>query len=276
MKLQLLLTVFFGAFISFANAQVQYHIQWLEGEQAYQVSLISEATWLNPSNITGSGQVSLKAPAGMLDVYNLKNLQNEVSWELSSQYDAPEESPDFDYISFGLASMGTAGIEYKTGVEVPLFTFQNAGDCAGEVELVKNETELFMPPNKSKANIGNQLTVLGAGGNALTGIFGTGKAVCKSQTYSITSGLAPQTSFEIFPTNVQSKVNIRFDWTEVAQEVDIRLYEANGKLVKTQSEALLNGLNQISLSAEKLRSGLYFIEMEADGKLRTIGKFMRM
>lgn len=284
MKKILLSTIFFAAFYCFANAQVHFNIEWVESEQAYQVSLISEATWVNPSNITSTGQVSLKAPTGTLDVYNLKNLQNDVVWEFSSKYDAPQEAPGFDYLSFGLASMGTFGIKYEAGVEVPLFSFQNAMDCQGAVvEILDNDADSFMPPNSQKANVGNQLTVLGAGGNAYTGISGTGKTSCNSFVSSTTSGLpadkaglALQTSFEVFPTKVQSEVHLRFDWTEQAQDVEIRIYESNGKLQRTQNATVLAGLNQITLTTDQLASGLYFIEVEADGMTRNAGRFMRM
>ena len=274
MKKIILSTILFAAFFSSVNAQVKFKIDWLEAEQAYQVSLVSEATWNVPMNITSSGQVSLKAPAGGLDVYNLNSLQNDVTWELSAVDGTPAEAPEHDYISIGLASMGTNGIVYESGKEIPLFTFQNAADCQGAVELVDNETDVFMPPNSHKSNIGNQLTVLGAGGNAYTGFIGEGKAVCSF--VSAAKEEVAHNKITIYPTNVTDDLNIEMDWKNEAVDVTVRVFGANGKQAFSKTVSVQKGANHFRLDAGSLRGGVYSVKIESENMEKTAGRFVKI
>ncbi len=257
-------------------AQVKFNLQWLENEQAYQLSFIPEATWAAPQNITSSAQITIKAPTGTLDLFNVKCYVPEVIWEFNSRHDAPAESPGFDYLSFGMASMGTSNIPYVAGQEVVLITFQNANGCTGEVSLVDNASDPFMPPNSASANIGNQITVLGASGNAYAGNFGSGKANCTSSPLSTTSGYAENLRFEIFPTPVEADLHVSFDWRLPTQDVWLRLFDLDGKLVWSAEKAIRQGSNDLKLDVGKLKAGVYSIEMKAEEFTKPVGRFVKL
>ena len=136
-------------------AQVKFKLMLLEDGKTYQVSLIPEVTFRAPLNATSTGQVTLKAPTKGLAVDKLYNLQNEVIWEPNSLTESPSESPEFDYVSFGLVTQGTKNIQYEAGVEIPLFAFTNFLECQGEITLIDNLTDPFSPPNSKNVNVGN-------------------------------------------------------------------------------------------------------------------------
>ncbi|MEK7256359.1 MAG: SprB repeat-containing protein, partial [Bacteroidota bacterium] len=123
--------------------------------------------------------VSVKAVSGSVIVSNLTALVPSTSWANNANYVNPSESPGFDYINFGLTSLGTNAFTYSAGVEVHLFTFQNAGTCAGAIDLVE-AGDPFYPPNSQNANIGNQLTTLGGGGgnNVWSNNYDQGNSNC--------------------------------------------------------------------------------------------------
>lgn len=256
------------------GAQVQYKIEWKENLSAYQVSLVPQTTWQGTQAITASAQISIKVPTGSMEVYNLKNLVGGVNWEYNSRYNSPVESSAFDYISFGLNSLGTSAIPYVKDQEVPLFTFQNANECGGAVFLIDNSTDAFMPPNASKANIGNQITVLGAGGNAYMGNNGEGKADCGFVSFT-TSGVHANTKFELFPTPAIELLQVSFDWQETAQEVDIRLYDQSGRLVKTIKKDIAQGTNLLKFDINTIKSGIYSMEMSGKGFTKSVGRFLK-
>lgn len=256
-------------------AQVKFHLQWLENEQVYQLSLVPEATWAAPQNITGSAQITIKAPTGSLDLFNAKCYVPDVIWEMNSRHNAPAEAPGFDYFSFGLASLGTSNIPYVAGQEVVLLSFQNANGCKGEVSLMDNASDPFMPPNSVSANIGNQITVLGAGGDAFTGFVGEGKANCTSSPLSTQVSLAENLQFEIFPTVTAAEVSVGFAWNLPAREVWLRLYDAEGKLVWSANKVVRQGDNLLRLDASKLKAGVYSVEMKTDEFTAPVGRFVK-
>lgn len=181
---------------SFSTAQVNYKIDYLQETQSFQISMVVHKTWAPPQNITATGQVTIKVPSNDFEIYDVQNLQKDIVWDINSRHNAPDEAREFDYISFGLSTTGTKGLKYVAGTEIPLFTFKNAGSCGGEVALINNLRDAFLPPNSRHANIGNQLTVLGAKGDAYTGNTG-GPATCVplNSTFvpgNITTSIAPQ------------------------------------------------------------------------------------
>lgn len=269
--INLLATVLTGTALSL-SAQVQYKIDWKEDLAAYQVSLVSQATWEGNQRITSSAQVSVRAAAGSLEIFNVKSLLGGVNWDFNSRYNTPAEAPAFDYFSFGLTTMGTAAIPYAAGQEVPLFTFQNANECGGAVFLVDNANDPFMPPNASKANIGNQLTVFGAGGSAYVGNHGTGKADC-----GLVSSTKPvvATRFELAPTLASEFVQVSFDWQEAPQNAEFRLYDQSGRLVQAEKKDIVQGPNQIKLDLNKIKPGSYSVEIRAKDFVKSVGRFLK-
>lgn len=164
------------------SAQISFKLELLADDATYQMSMIPDTSYTFPNNLTSSGQVTIRAPHGLGDfrfeTVDFMNSVQNTQWLQNTRVDAPEEAPNWDYISFGMISI-TDAYEYQAGVEIPMFSFKNGGiACVDSIELVV-DSDPFFPPNSQNANIGNSLTVLGAGlVNAYTSNEGTGRALC--------------------------------------------------------------------------------------------------
>jgi len=130
----------------------------------FTVSVIADQTIPVPQNTTSTAQVTLKVPTGSFEVTNFQSLTPGASFEQNSRSNAPQEAPDFDYIVFGLTTLGTRTIEYTAGVKIPLFSFENGGMCTGnQVFFMENFVDPFYPPNSENANANQQITVAATG-----------------------------------------------------------------------------------------------------------------
>ncbi|RMG85156.1 MAG: gliding motility-associated C-terminal domain-containing protein, partial [Bacteroidetes bacterium] len=156
----------------------EYELELL-ADGRFQVSVIPDTTWNFPFNVTSTAQVTLVVPTGSFEVKELTNLIPNVVFNDNSIVVAPPENPDFDYISFGLETLGTTNIPYQKGVKVPLFTFKNNGFCTGsEFRLMDNDTDPFAFPNSLNINVGQQLTTTGSGQDARVCVKFPGVAPC--------------------------------------------------------------------------------------------------
>ena len=115
--------------------------------------------WSPPQSITSSAQVTLRAPAGKLDISNFQSITG--NWGEQIPINSPAEAPAYDYFSFSL-NAPVVTLTMTNGVPVPLFSFQNPSGCT-RIEIVDNQTDPFLPPNSINVNIGNSFAVIGAG-----------------------------------------------------------------------------------------------------------------
>lgn len=141
------------------NAQLQGKIELLPDEFTYQVSVVPTINWSAPTSITNSAQITLRAPAGTLDLQNFQSLTG--IWDIIASINSPDEANEYDYFSFAL-NAPISNVDYVDSQPVILFSFDNSGDCSA-VEIVDNITDPFMPPNSMSINVGNAFTVLAAG-----------------------------------------------------------------------------------------------------------------
>lgn len=246
------------------NAQVNFKLAYDKETSRYTVSVVPSATYSAPDNITGTGQVTIKVPSNQFDPVDIANLTEGMYWEANSRNNTPEEAPDFDYISFGLVIQGIAFPAYTAGVELPLFSFENAFGCTGKVFIVDNSTDEFMPPNSQSANIGNTITILGAGGDAYGGILDGGECDCNESILDSKEELALE-SFNIFPNPAIDFANVEIQWTGDAVEGTLQVVDASGKKIMSEPMDLTKGANQKRLNVTDLPSGSYFLQLEGNG-----------
>jgi len=153
--------------IPYLTAQVKGKIVRMETSNTYKISVIPEQTWEHPNSITNSASFTLKVPTGGFQVEQLQSFTG--NWEFAYRIDSPQEATTHDYLVFWL-STPLVNFTYEFGVEIPLFSFVNTGECTGDVQILDTDADPFMPPNSLNANIGNQFTILGHGeGNAYKG-----------------------------------------------------------------------------------------------------------
>jgi len=142
----------------------------MDDNVTYVVKVRPEESFPTPTNFTSSMQVGFTVPTGGFKPGNDVNSING-NWTIASTHTAPSENPDFDYVAFELSG-GKDNIAYIANEETELFSFENIGECTGSLDFI-TEDDLFFPPNSENANIGNLITVFGAGfGNAFSGTYG--------------------------------------------------------------------------------------------------------
>jgi len=265
--------MFFG---STANAQVQYKIELLADNETYLVSMVPQESWAAPFNKTSTAQVTIKVPTDAFQPIDVVNLQNGVMWEANSRYNAPEEAPAFDYITFGLVSLGTSGLSFSEEVEIPLFEFRNAEGCTGAVSLVNNETDAFLPPNYRKANIGQEMTVLGARGDAFTSLVEGGEEVNCMLTGVNEPDNIQQLEAKLFPNPVVGEFAVEWQWAEAAGEATLLLRNTNGQMMLLQQVELSNGKNKFLLNAEGLPSAVYQLELIKNNIQYSMGSLIKV
>ena len=270
MNLTLLLAFLFFSFA--ANAQFKFKISYDFDTERYTVSVIPQATYTEPQNITSDGQVTIKAPTNKFIPVEIESLLEGMIWEANSRIDAPAEAPDYDYVSFALQiTGGVAYPEYKEGVELPLFTFKNAYGCqagTGNPEdamlyIVDNANDPFMPPNSANANIGNSFSVLGAGGSGdgygYAGLHNGGGVSCDPANPTSTAEELGFAQFRVFPNPVAMEANVEIMWEGEAQEAAIQLVDAGGKLLTQVPFSIVNGKNTKRLDVSNYPAGSYFL-----------------
>jgi large repetitive protein len=161
-------------FATSVSAQVQYKIEYLTATQRYQVTMKPLATYTGNQANTGSAQVTVVVPTGnftptaLQSQYGAWNLDNAIARH-------PSENPNFDYVTFYQPAL-ISGTSYTSGVEVPLFSFAATGACVGNINLINNATDPFMPSattgtNSLNLNVGNQISILGFANNLLANAY---------------------------------------------------------------------------------------------------------
>lgn len=275
-----LFTLFiFVAFAVNVQAQVLYDLSFDAESNRYTVSLLPQTTWEFPQNITGSGQITLKTETGLFTVHNLINLQPGVEWLDNARTDAPAEAPDYDYISFSHMTSGTNEISYVTDELTPLFSFENEGECAGKVSLIDNANDPFMQQNK--VNIGNSLSVYGAGQDAYAGNVSNEPLDCAVEVEDPqgTSSVTPLPTLgevNAYPNPAVERLTIDFAWKEKAGEGTLVITDNTGKEVNTEVVDLLHGDNSVEVRVKSLPTGIYFLRLDnAEGISYALGKFVR-
>ncbi len=238
------------------NGQVKFKIEKMLDQPVYTVSFVPEQSWDAPFNITSTAQITIKASSGTLVPTHITSLQEGAFWELNSRIESPEEASDYDYFSFALTSLGTSAFEFAEGQALPVLQFENANGCMGTVQLVDNDSDIFMPPNSRKLNIGNQISVLGAKGEAYTGLVDDGTVDCLvSSTSELTA-----TDFEIHPNPAVEFILIDYQLDIPSQEAQFVITDAEGHVVQQARVNLLSGQHQMRIELSSLPGGVYFPE----------------
>jgi len=272
------LLLFATIFAVNASAQVQFKLIFDDTNQRYVFSIISDATFYMPDNLTGTGQMTIKVPSGAFEVANVVNLQPGMIWEPNSRSDSPVEDPEFDYISFGLTNAGAAAVEYVEGKEIPLFTFQNELGCTGAISLIDNDLDPFMPPNSRRANVGNQLTIFGAKGDAYIGNATEMTADCAPPIVVETEEEAPVATTEIslYPNPTVDQINVKVDWEKREDRAMLKIMDAAGRIVYSEPLTLNEGSNTYQINVSQLPGGSYFIDLNGKGLNKKVERFIKI
>ncbi|HFA51205.1 MAG TPA: T9SS type B sorting domain-containing protein [Bacteroidetes bacterium] len=157
-------------------AQVEYSLQLQPGGSTFTAYARPQVDYLPPlDNLVQSASLTIVAPANSLQASNLQSHLGQ--WELSHFIEQPAENPGADYFIFKLIG-ATADTAFLQGQPVPLFSFQNAGNCLGAFELMDMDADPFFNFNASGSQAAQSFEIYGAGGEAYLGNYATGQADC--------------------------------------------------------------------------------------------------
>lgn len=273
-KNSLLLVVFLASY-GIGTAQVKFKLHQLSDGQTYQVSIVPENSYRPPLNMTSTAQVTIKVPTNSFEIRNLISIQPNVEWDANSLTTAPEESKEFDYISFGLSSNGTEYLRYETGLEIPVFTFQNALPCTGEVSLMDNATDPFMPPNSARKNVGNQITIAGANGDAYVGNMSKTPLPCGQLSTDVEELTPLEVNYAMYPNPVERELTISLSMLNNSSAT-IAVYDLIGSQILTKNIDLKVGKNTIPLNVSQLGQGTYLLELRSDDWKLNAGQFIKL
>lgn len=263
-------------FSSFSlNGQVSFKLAKLADGETFCVSLIPQKSWSAPMNITSTAQVTIKVPTNSFEVEDLVSLNSDITWEYNSKSTAPMESTQFDYLSFGLSSMGTKQIEYQEGIEIPLFTFKNAKICQGSIELMSND-DPFKSPNSRRANVGNSITIFGAKGEAYVGNYSNKAIPCQMDlTLDGAASTQLETSPIVYPNPAINEVFVDLNWLEIATEGHFVIKDINGRTVGKKAVQLERGFNKVGLNVKDLSGGIFVIEFQHQEQTLVLERFVK-
>jgi len=209
-KLTSLVTVmlFLFTFQTKTNAQaVDYAIKWKHGYDLGDTLTVymRSATTINfPFNQVSTAQVTLRVPQNMLPFFDGSDKStvtipdtlighNNGLWSNNARFNVGQTTNNtdqyilgtlqdhqdgnfYDYISFGLTSLGTRNIEFVAGEELPLFSFifPYTTLCVDSIPIQILDHVLdssFLENGVTSPN--NNISVLGAGGDIYSGNYFT-------------------------------------------------------------------------------------------------------
>ena len=271
-KIFSLILLVFGCY-TISLGQIQYKIALINGKDLYQVSLISEQDFVYPGNIVGTAQISIKAPVSGFELGTVSSLMENVEWENNALIASPREAESFQYFSFGLANTGVI-FPLEKGLELPLFTFINTkGSCPGDLYLVDNQEDSFLPPNSRNANIGNQITPFACTNlqnkNAYSGNVNGGIAGCGQLTSLETIDDKLVFNIALSPNPALHWLHLQINTNNISEEMVLQIWEVGGKLIKQEiiSPPFANRIEkQFNISA--FSSGSYAISLWQGNKTR--------
>lgn len=242
---QLVIIIFFLTSSLGGYAQIDLQITLLGDGETYLVSITPDKTWLPPLNSVGSSQISLQCDRWEdLNPVNVKSYVPGANWELSAVI--KNTGSDFDYFCFALQEKGTKAIEFQSGYQLPLFSFQSSKSfCAETLSIIENEDEqvakLF---NESRINVKNNLTVLAARGNA--------DLRPKASEFTCQEEFSDEFQLNVFPNPAYEAITFSWKAGENYFPVDMEIFDPVGRIVHTQRlpEGIGSHMLRIDLGAQ--------------------------
>jgi len=234
------------------TCKVDYKIE-KRSDGRFQVSMIPRVTYTGAfENYISTMQVTVKVHAGSFQVANLIDLLPQVGggignmndWALTATYPSPGDNPAYDYFSFALTD--TDKYPFIANQEVPLFTFENSGDCTSSLVTLISEADPFYPPNSDNSNSGQQLTVAGYGQPDIPiCVYGSGAQDCSTNCFfscndDVQVSLGINCTAEILPDMLATAL----DLTCPGGTKTVEVRGANNSLIPTSPFVDISHLNQ--------------------------------
>jgi hypothetical protein len=243
------------------QAQVRFNLSLMPDQQTYLVSMLPDATWQMPENIVGGAQICLQMPAGKPFLAGqIKSLIPGTTWIDNAYFEKATATADFQYVCFSLSEMGTKAIPFSAGVETPLFSFKNLEPgCIGVLELVENNDPVTKAVvAKDRVNITQNMTVLGAGGNAYAGLL-NGRVDCA--LISTTEEHPIVSKLRVFPVPATDVLQVAWENSETSKISKLLVNDMLGRQMALENTSAVAGEQQLRLDVASYPTGLYLASL---------------
>jgi uncharacterized repeat protein (TIGR01451 family) len=204
----------FNVIAQTASQPVQYSLT-LDPDGTYKVWMKSMTGYTGNAAKISTAQVSLVVPTGTnFTVSNLTSA-NGMSWTTTSQSRINNPSVSGtptgkDYIVFNYANSTNLAFDIAANTDIQLFSFKNSSPCNGAISLW-GASDVYQVPNADNFNVGNQITIFGAGfGNKWNSNYGSSPVPCNAPpTPDLQVSVTPpatvvQNSLSVFGVNVSN------------------------------------------------------------------------
>jgi hypothetical protein len=252
-------------------AQVKFNLSYQAATQTYTVSVVPETTYPEPKNTLGSAQVVVRAKFSSGFTPAITSLVDGVVWADNSYIDFPVESPEYTFVCIALVNGPTRKIILSEGKEVPLFSFKNAGgDCPGMLELMPNDDPMVQTIRAASYNVTQHFGVLGARGNAFSGIL-EGAAECTlSGTHNLNDQLVEDV--QISPIPADKRVTLRWqNSSEISQRMEMVVTDSRSREIYREKMTGSKGESTVNVDVSSWAAGVYYVRFQFDNGRQTRG-----
>jgi len=235
MKQLLILAFLFVQTVVFA--QIHFSIEPQDDGLTYHVKLKPEQSFDGRMSITNTAQISFVVPTGGFQVGNIVNFNGK--WQNTNNVVAPSNNHEKDYIVFNLLGH-MKSVTYTKGEEVTLFSFENVGKQTGKPRFV-NKSDIKIIKTQ-RLNIGNQISVLGAGfKNAFSGTYATDTDL-KSEEEEYEEGPEMEESHVLYGSEIPGTFDL--DINVIKEGITLEwLAQNKGNIKNFVIEKSLDGIN---------------------------------
>lgn len=239
------------------KAQVRLNLSLLPDQQTYLVSMLPEQSWSAPLNAVGSAQIVLQMDAGRPFLAGqIKSLIPGISWSDNAYIESPAAATEYKFVCFALNEPGTKSISFQAGVETPLFTFINLEPgCVGTVILTDNNNPIVQKVvNNDRYNITQNMTVLGAQGNAVLGAVNN--SVDCNVLYTKTEN-SIVSNLRIYPVPATDMLQIFWELESGQNLIKLLVTDMIGRQIVLETISATPGEQHYNLDVSAFPTGLY-------------------
>ncbi len=257
-------------FSSLVNAQVKFNLSYQEATKVYTVSILPEVSWGAPKNMVSSAQVVLRVAANQEFTPGITSLVPGLTWADNAYIEHPDGAPEYTFVCISLVNGPTTQIPLADGQEVPLFSFVNAGNgCAGQVVLLANDDPMVQSVRGAGFNITQHFAVLGARGNAFTGLINSAVDCSPLTSVDAPTGKVID-EVKVSPVPADNVVNIQWTLlTDQQEQREMLIFDARGREVFRQKISGVQGRYSMHVQVANWQAGLYSMQFVFAGGQRT-------
>ena len=245
-------------------------IRWMPGAQRWGVFVKPDGFTPPAYTTASSGRVTLVTPVG----FTYQNLVSSAggTWQPGAVLFNPQEAPGMQFMTFNLTPNSNQ-LMLEEGGEVMLFSIEKAGACPTDIYLMQNVPAGLLPNELAGTGLG-----FGFGPDVhfhLCGIYEPYAGYCHPPATSSmilnqpvppvqASGNTPSGTFSVSPNPAGDWVNISFENIVVEHFATLQLRNLQGQLLRSER---VGETGNLQLNLDGLAPGLYFLALEADGKV---------